>query len=70
MTTLEDVLFGRVSGSTAAFAIRLRINVAKNALVPPVRHKAIGLTKVYDLVTRIVEGLGEEVIIDGDWEKR
>jgi hypothetical protein len=66
MTTLEDVLFGRVSGSTAAFAIRLRINVAKNALVPYVQHMAVGLTEVYDIVTRIIEGLGEEVIIDGE----
>ena len=66
MTTLEDVLFGRVTGSTAAFAIRLRINVAKNTLVPHVSHLAIGLTEVYDLVTRIIEGLGEEVIIDGE----
>ena len=64
--TLEDVLFGRVQGSSAAFAIRLRINVAKNKLVPHVSHMAIGLTEVYDLVTRIVEGLGEEVIIDGE----
>ena len=64
--TLEDVLFGRVQGSSAAFAIRLRINVAKNKLVPHVSHMAVGLTEVYDLVTRIVEGLGEEVIIDGE----
>ena len=64
--TLEDVLFGRVQGSSAAFAIRLRINVAKNKLVPHVSHMAVGLTEVYDLVTRIIEGLGEEVIIDGE----
>jgi hypothetical protein len=65
-TTLEDVLFGRVQGSSAAFAIRLRINVAKNTLVPNVRHMAIGLTEVFDLVGRSVEWLGEEVIIDGE----
>ena len=66
MTTLEDVLFGRVQGSSAAFAIRLRINVAKNKLVPNVTHMAIGLTEVFDLVTRCVEYMGEEVIIDGE----
>jgi len=65
-TTLEDVLFGRVQGSSAAFAIRLRINVAKNTLVPHVSHMAVGLTEVFDLVTRSVEELGEEVIIDGE----
>jgi len=65
-TTLEDVLFGRVQGGSAGFAIRLRINVAKNALVPHVSHLAIGLTEAFDLVTRIIEGLGEEVIIDGE----
>ncbi|KKL94676.1 hypothetical protein LCGC14_1862300 [marine sediment metagenome] len=64
--TLEDVLFGKVQGDTAAFAIRLRINVAKQALVPTVKHLAIGLTEVFDLVTRAVEHLGEEVIIDGE----
>jgi hypothetical protein len=64
--TLEDVLFGRVQGSSAAFAIRLRINVAKNKLVPHVKHMAVGLTEIYDIVTRIIEGLGEEVIIDGE----
>jgi hypothetical protein len=65
-TTLEDVLFGRVQGGSAGFAIRLRINVAKNALVPHVTHLAVGLTETFDLVTRIIEGLGEEVIIDGE----
>lgn len=64
--TLEDVLFGKVQGDTAAFAIRLRINVAKQALVPHVKHLAIGLTEIYDLVTRAVEHIGEEVIIDGE----
>ena len=64
--TLEDVLFGKVQGDTAAFAIRLRINVAKQALVPTVKHLAIGLTEIYDLVTRSVEYLDEEVIIDGE----
>jgi hypothetical protein len=64
--TLEDVLFGKVQGDTAAFAIRLRINVAKQALVPTVKHLAIGLTEIYDLVTRSIEHLGEEVIIDGE----
>ena len=64
--TLEDVLFGKVQGDTAAFAIRLRINVAKQALVPTVKHMAIGLTEIFDLVTRAVEHLGEEVIIDGE----
>ena len=64
--TLEDVLFGKVQGDTAAFAIRLRINVAKQALVPTVKHLAIGLTEIYDLVTRAVEYLDEEVIIDGE----
>ncbi|KKK49413.1 hypothetical protein LCGC14_3135330, partial [marine sediment metagenome] len=63
---LEDVLFGRVQGDTAAFAIRLRINVAKQALVPAVKHLAIGLTEIFDLVTRSIEYLGEEVIIDGE----
>ena len=53
--TLEDVLFGKVQGDTAAFAIRLRINVAKQALVPTVKHLAIGLTEIFDLVTRSVE---------------
>ncbi len=64
--TLEDVLFGKVQGDTAAFAIRLRINVAKQALVPTVKHLAIGLTEIFDLVTRAVEYLDEEVIIDGE----
>ncbi len=64
--TLEDVLFGKVQGDTAAFAIRLRINVAKQALVPHVKHLAIGLTEIYELVTRAIEHLGEEVIIDGE----
>ncbi len=64
--TLEDVLFGKVQGDTAAFAIRLRINVAKQALVPHVKHLAIGLTEIYELVTRTIEHLGEEVIIDGE----
>ena len=64
--TLEDVLFGKVQGDTAAFAIRLRINVAKQALVPTVKHLAIGLTEIFDLVTRAIEHLGEEVIIDGE----
>ncbi|KKM99741.1 hypothetical protein LCGC14_1144890 [marine sediment metagenome] len=64
--TLEDVLFGKVQGDTAAFAIRLRINVAKQALVPTVKHLAIGLTEIYDLVTRAVEYLDEEVVIDGE----
>ena len=64
--TLEDVLFGKVQGDTAAFAIRLRINVAKQALVPHVKHMAIGLTEIYDLVTRAIEYLGEEIIIDGE----
>jgi hypothetical protein len=64
--TLEDVLFGKVQGDTAAFAIRLRINVAKQALVPHVKHLAIGLTEIFDLVTRSVEYLDEEVIIDGE----
>jgi hypothetical protein len=64
--TLEDVLFGKVQGDTAAFAIRLRINVAKQALVPAVKHMALGLTEGYDLVGRSVEYLGEEVIIDGE----
>jgi hypothetical protein len=64
--TLEDVLFGKVQGDTAAFAIRLRINVAKQALVPAVKHMAIGLTEGYDLVGRSVEYLGEEVIINGE----
>lgn len=66
MTTLEDVLFGRVQGDTAAFAIRLRINVAKNTLVPHVKHLAMALEEIYDIVTRIIEGLGEEVIINGE----
>jgi hypothetical protein len=66
MTTLEDVLFGRAQGSTAGFTLRQRINVAKNKLVPQVKNMALGLTEVYDLVTRVVEGLGEEVIIDGE----
>ena len=65
-TTLEDVLFGRVQGDTAAFAIRLRINVAKNTLVPHVKHLATALEEIYDIVTRIIEGLGEEVIINGE----
>ncbi|KKM13481.1 hypothetical protein LCGC14_1715810 [marine sediment metagenome] len=64
--TLEDVLFGRVQGDTAAFAIRLRINVAKNKLVPYVKSMAVALMETYDLVTRSVEHLGEEVIIDGE----
>ena len=64
--TLEDVLFGKVQGDTAAFAIRLRINVAKQALVPHVKHLAVGLTEIYELVTRAIEHLGEEVIIDGE----
>ncbi len=66
LTGLEDILFGRTQGSTAAFAIRLRINVAKNRLVPHVKGMAIGLTEVYDLVTRSIEWLDEEVIIDGE----
>ncbi len=65
-TTLEDVLFGRVQGSSAAFAIRLRINVAKNKLVPHVQHMAIGLTEIYDLITRSIEWLNTEVVIDGE----
>ncbi len=65
-TTLEDVLFGRVQGSSAAFAIRLRINVAKNKLVPHVQHMAMGLTEIYDLVTRSIEWLNTEVVIDGE----
>ncbi len=64
--TLEDVLFGRVQGDTAAFAIRLRINVAKNTLVPDVKSMAVALMEAYDLVTRAVEYIGEPVIIDGE----
>lgn len=65
--TLEDVLFGKVQGSAPAFAIRLRINVAKNKLVPHVTHMALGLTESFDLVTRAVEQLGEEVIVNGEY---
>ena len=64
--TLEDVLFGRVEGSSAAFAIRLRINVAKNKLIPHVTHMAQGLVEVFDLIGRAVEQLGESVIIGGE----
>ena len=64
--TLEDVLFGRVEGSSAAFAIRLRINVAKNKLIPRVTHMAQGLVEVLDLVGRAVEQLNESVIINGE----
>ena len=65
--TLEDVLFGKVQGSAPAFAIRLRINVAKNKLVPQVTHMALGLTESFDLVTRAVEQLGEEVVVNGEY---
>ena len=64
--TLEDVLFGRVEGSSAAFAIRLRINVAKNKLIPHVTHMAQGLVEVFELIGRAVEQLGESVVIGGE----
>ena len=64
--TLEDVLFGKVEDSTAGFAIRLRINVAKTILIPYVTHLAQALIEVMDLVLRSVEQLGSTVMINGE----
>ena len=65
-STLEDVLLGRSQGNQAAFAIRLKINVAKQKLIPHVTHLAQGLTEIFDLVARSIEYLGDSVIIDGE----
>lgn len=64
--TLEDVLFGRVSGSAPAFQVNLRINVAKSKLTPISQHMAQGLTKLTERFNRSVEQVGEAVMIDGE----
>lgn len=64
--TLEDVLFGRVSGNAPAFQVNLRIQVAKSKLIPLALHMATGLTNVMDLLFRGVEQLGEAVVVNGE----
>lgn len=64
--TLEDVLFGRVSGNAPAFQVNLRIQVAKSKLIPLALHMATGITNVMDLFFRGVEQLGEAVIVNGE----
>lgn len=64
--TLEDVLFGRVSGNAPAFQVNLRIQVAKSKLIPLALHMATGITNVMDLLLRGVEQLGEAVVIGGE----
>jgi len=64
--TLEDVLFGRVTGNAPAFQVNLRIQVAKSKLIPLALHMALGITNVMDLLFRGVEQLGEAVVIGGE----
>ena len=64
--TLEDVLFGRVSGSAPAFQVQLRINVARSKLTPIAQHMANGMTEVMRNLLRGVQTIGEKVIVQNE----
>lgn len=64
--TLEDVLFGRVTGSAPAFQVNLRIQVARSKLTPIAQHLAGGISRVMELLLRGIQHLGEPVYIGTD----